>query len=817
LVPLLALVLLGIGVVGERLNDERYALAARAEALQRLGELRDRLNNLLLSDLQLVRGLVSVINLHPQLDQAHFEQAVQPLFDGRTHLRNVAAAPGMIIRLMVPLAGNEKAIGLDYRHTPAQAEAAERARITRQIVLAGPLPLVQGGVGLIARLPVYLHAPEGDSFWGLVSAVIDSDTMFHDAGLLDPTLPIAVAIRGADATGPEGKPFLGNHAVFDGQPVTIDLDLPQGAWQLAAIPVGGWPRHAPLYALLRLGYASVAALVLGAFVVLTRALQRASVARERAEGAQRQLLAVLEGAPDAMLLIDDRGHIVQANPQAERLFGWPREQLTGLPLATLVPPNASSPAAMSGPQGFVAAAAAERDRHVEGRGQRADGQYFPVELSLSPLLMDDRPLVAAAIRDVSVRKEVEAELERYRTQLEAKVEQRTAQLAAAKDAAEAASVAKSQFLANMSHEIRTPLNAITGMAYLIRRAGVSPQQAMRLDSLEAASRHLLQVINGILDLAKIESGHLELVREPVQPQRIVHDVVTMLHDTVQAKGLQVLTDVQVPAQPLMGDATRLQQALLNYTANAVRFTAAGQVLVRVRVEAEEEARLCVCFEVLDTGIGIDPKTLARLFTAFEQADNTSTRSHGGTGLGLVITRRLAQQMGGEAGAESTPGQGSRFWFTAWLDKAGVDAVVPPVPADAAQAASQPRCVLLVEDDGVNRTIASFLLADLGHRVDVAEDGVQAVVMAQATPYDLILMDMQMPRMDGLEATRRIRSWPGHVHTPIIAITANAFEQDRDACLAAGMDDFVSKPIMPDVLREVLGRWLQPQARHVASA
>jgi CheY-like chemotaxis protein/anti-sigma regulatory factor (Ser/Thr protein kinase) len=316
------------------------------------------------------------------------------------------------------------------------------------------------------------------------------------------------------------------------------------------------------------------------------------------------------------------------------------------------------------------------------------------------------------------------------------------------------------------------------------------------------------VINAILDLSKIESGHFELARVSVDPQHLVDEVGQMLRDTVQARGLRWISEVQTPAQPLLGDATRLQQALLNYAANAVRFTNTGDVVVRVRVATESDRQACLLFEVQDTGIGIDAATLSRLFNAFEQADNSPTREHGGTGLGLVITRKLAQLMGGDAGAESQPGLGSRFWFTAWLDKGPAVAAAPvaPVPREAPRS----RRVLLVEDDQVNRTIASFMLQDLGHQVDLAEDGVQAVELAAATRYDLILMDMQMPRMDGLEATRRIRRQPGPTSVrrmPIVAITANAFDQDRQACLDAGMDDFVTKPIVPDVLREVLGRWL----------
>ena len=800
LLSLLALVLLALGVVVERINDERHAVAARAQVQARLVEVRDRLHAQLLSDLQLVRGLVSVIHLDPAIDQARFERAARPLLDGPTHLRHIAGAPDMVVQLMVPLAGNEPAIGLDYRLNAQQAEAAERARRTRQVVLAGPLPLVQGGTGLVARLPVFVpDEAGGERFWGLVSAVIDSERLFRASGLRDPALPIRIAVRGTDGLGDAGAVFIGEAALFEQQPVLAEVPLPQGSWQLAAVPVAGWPDHADDRARLRAGYAVLALLVLGAFVLLARALQAARQAGERAEAARRQVVAVLDGAPDALLVLDDRGRIERANPPAEQLFDLPRSRLLGQDLAHVVPAH--------GLTDLVARAARTDDRPLERTGRRADGGEMALEIKLSPLQIDGEPRVVAALRDVSARKAIEAELERHRHHLEEQVRQRTSQLAAAKEAAEAASVAKTLFLANMSHEIRTPLNAITGMAYLIRHAGVSDEQARRLDTLESASRHLLQVIDAILDLSKIESGRMELARVPVDPQALVDEVGAMLHDTVQARGLRWVGEVQVAPQPLRGDATRLRQALLNYAANAVRFTTSGQVRVRVSSADETETQLCLRVEVEDTGIGIDAATLARLFTPFEQADNTSTREHGGTGLGLVITRRLARLMGGDAGADSRPGEGSRFWFTAWLDKDAAALQAAPPPAPEQRAVLPPCRVLLAEDDPVNRMIASFLLEDRGHRVDVAEDGEQAVAMAEATPYGLILMDMQMPRMDGLEATRRIRQLPAHRRTPIVAITANAFDQDRQACLDAGMDDFVPKPIAPDRLDEAVARCL----------
>ena len=845
LVILLAVPLLALGIYVERLNEERFALTRRAEVQARLTELRDRLDNLLSGDLQLVRGLVSVINLQPDIDQAAFERAVRPLLSGRTQLRNVAAAPDMVVRLMVPLAGNERALGLDYRVAPGQREAAERARDTGQVVLAGPLALVQGGSGLIARLPVSVPdpgRPGGLRFWGLVSAVIDVDRLFEASGLSAADRAIDVAIRGRDASGPRGEVFFGAAALFDDRPVLAEIGLPVGSWQIAATPRGGWPAHADNLWTVRGSVAAATLVVLGLFLLLERMLRTASRARVEAEAAQRQLDEVIEGAPDAMLVIDAQGQVVRANTQAVRLFGRSRAALEGQPLEALleggvlpvspdpgVPGRPGSsrrrrPAAPLPQAGETALPTRSLPPHPGPAGppgeqlrsqalaHRADGQAVPVEVTASTLHTARGVQVAAAIRDITDRLAAEAELQRHREHLEHQVAERTAQLAAAKDAAETANRAKSSFLANMSHEMRTPLHAITGLSYLIRRGPLDGVQAQHLDTLDLASRHLLEVINAVLDLSKIEAGRMDLANVPVDVRTLVARVVALLGERARAKGqvLQVTIDPDVPPD-LWGDATRLQQALLNYADNAVKFGGAGLLHLCVRRQAEDEGRIGLRFEVHDHGDGIDEATLARLFVPFEQADNTPTRAHGGTGLGLAITRRLAQMMGGDAGADSRPGQGSCFWFTAWLDRAPAqDRPVfpdrPPPPTSSVPAVSSGG-VLLVEDDPVNRAITQLMLEELTPTVRVAVDGQQAVELARSQRFDLILMDMQMPRLDGVQATRLIRAMPGHARTPIVAITASAFDADRAACIAAGMDDFIAKPVEPEVLKDLARRWL----------
>ena len=436
--------------------------------------------------------------------------------------------------------------------------------------------------------------------------------------------------------------------------------------------------------------------------------------------------------------------------------------------------------------------------------------------------------------DISERRRVEAELEQYRHHLEELVASRTAELAHARDVAEAASLAKSAFLANMSHEIRTPMNAILGMASILRRGELSALQAERLGKIDTAAAHLMGLINGILDLSKIEAGRFVLDEMPVDLRQIFANVSTILAERAQAKdiSLRVQCADDLPNAPtLRGDPARLQQALLNYANNAVKFSEHGVVTLRLRLLQPETmadgttmappappSSLLARFEVEDHGIGIAPEIIPRLFSAFEQADNSTTRKYGGTGLGLAITRRLAELMGGEVGVDSTPGRGSTFWFTARLKCIGAATdgkrLSSPAATHAAPAEARIRQhhsgerVLLVDDDAVNLAVAQFLLEEAGLHVDTAADGFDAVRQAAAQNYRLIVMDMQMPVVDGLEATRQIRRLPGYAHTPIVAMTANAFVDDKADCLAAGMNDYLIKPIEPDQIYETLWRWLE---------
>jgi PAS domain S-box-containing protein len=590
----------------------------------------------------------------------------------------------------------------------------------------------------------------------------------------------------------------------------------QGQWhgELRARRVDGSPADVELLANMVTDDAGQPICMFGSFIDITQRKQAELAAIKSGRLLQEAISSVSEG----FAIYDENDRLVVCNDAYRSIYSAISDLIVlGVSFEELVRQAAQ--------RGQYKDAIGNIDDWVRERvriHQMADGSHLEQHLA------DGRWLLIVEYRtpsgyvvgnriDITERKEAAAELERHRYHLEEQVLARTFDLAEAKEAADAANVAKSAFLANMSHEIRTPMNGILGMASLLRREGVSPKQVERLDKIDTAAKHLLGIINDILDLSKIEAGKFVLDEAPLTLRGVLGNVSSILSGQAASKGLTLLIEsAPVQSANLIGDPMRLQQGLLNFATNAIKFTETGTVVLRSFIQEEAADSVLVRFEVKDTGIGIPPEALSRLFSAFEQADNSITRKYGGTGLGLAITRRLAELMGGGAGAESTPGAGSTFWFTARLRKGGgaaesVRQDVATEPEKLIRQGFQGRRILVVDDEPINLEVARMLLEDVSLLVDTAADGAEALAMAARTAYAAIFMDMQMPTLDGLAATRQIRLLAGGSETPIIAMTANAFAEDRALCMEAGMNDFLIKPFNPDELFSVLLKWLEKRS------
>ncbi|MFO1327334.1 MAG: CHASE domain-containing protein [Rubrivivax sp.] len=534
-------------------------------------------------------------------------------------------------------------------------------------------------------------------------------------------------------------------------------------------------------------------------------------ARQRAEDALHWSRASLEAVSDLVLWTDPAGRIVDANAAACQALGHAREALLGRDIAEVD----------MQPQGRQA----QGPMRYESVFRRRDGSAFPVEVMCTHVRQGDEERTCAIARDVSERRRVLAELERHRDHLESMVAERTQALETARELAEAANRAKSVFLATVSHELRTPMNAIIGMTTIAQRRTDDAQLREPLGAIDRASHQLLAVIDDILDMSRIESERLQLEPAPFTLDAVLAALRPMVEPRAAAKGLALSWPAPgaLTGQTFVGDPVRLGQVLLNLVGNAIKFTDRGEVAVEVRSCGESGGRETLRFEVRDTGVGIAPEARRHLFEAFHQGDGSAGRRHGGTGLGLAICRRLVQLMGGEIGVDSQPGRGSAFWFILPFERSTPADDAPPPPPDPGQAEQRLRRdhggarILLAEDDPLSREVTMALLEDAGLAPVAVETGRQAVEHLRHAPCDLVLMDLRMPDLDGLAATREIRRLPAHARTPIIALTADAFDEDRRRCLDAGMDDHLPKPVHPDRLHELLLAWLDSARRQRAVA
>ena len=520
---------------------------------------------------------------------------------------------------------------------------------------------------------------------------------------------------------------------------------------------------------------------------------------EALRNSEERIRGLVSTAVDGIITADERGTIRSFNPAAEKMFGYLEEEVNGRNLSILMP---------SPHRGlhdtYIANYLRMGKRKVIGKkhevtAQRKDGTNFPIDLAISEMHLAKQFMFTGIVRDSTERKLAEQAL------LEAK------------EIAERANRAKSEFLANMSHEIRTPMNSIMGFTQLLLDEALSDrQQRKALETVSGSAERLMILIDEILDLSKIEADSIVLDEVPFTLDSLVSETIDMVRPNVEGKPVEIRSDLKGVPQRVVGDPMRARQVILNLLSNAIKFTREGEIFIVAKTLEETEEKVLAEVSVGDTGIGIPDDKLDAVFEVFTQADGSTTREFGGTGLGLTISQRLAGMMGGEIRVESREGKGSTFRFSLWLKKGPAAAdtdrkPVGPGGASEEQAATRPLEILLVEDDLANQKMVMLMLQKMGHTVALARDGVEAVEMARVRAYDIVFMDIQMPNMGGLEATRELRRVG--VKTPIVAMTASAMKGDRERFLKAGMDDYIAKPIRRNMVRDTLNRYaaLKPEA------
>ncbi|MBD1939528.1 ATP-binding protein [Microcoleus sp. FACHB-68] len=690
---------LGVTGVLDYSEQKRFQEQHRATALSELSAVRARLEGALNQRLFLERGLVAYVSaINPDIDQKQFESLAEVIVARQRGIRSVALYKNLVVTHLYPLAGNEAAIGFEPMSIPEEREAIERAIRTRKTVVAGPIDLVPQGVAFISRTPVFLtppgQAPESGDFWGMVGIIIDKNTLLQDAGLIDPSAKLHYTIRGKDGLGDTGEVFFGDEKIYQQDPVILSVTLPNGSWQLAAVPAQGWPSQAPISKWLKLG-GGVLALVAGGLVyILVRWPAKLQEAVARATGALKNSEAAL----------------MAANAELQHL---------------------------------------------------------------------DR--------------------------------------------------IKDEFLANTSHELRTPLHGMIGIAESMidgATGQLSELQQQNLLMIAQSGHRLNTLVNDLLDFSKLKHKNIELQLKPVGMREITEVVLTLSKALVGKKNLQLINKISPDLPMANADENRVQQILYNLIGNAIKFTQSGIVEISAELVKKDLAvsstNSQLAITVSDTGIGIPKDKLDRIFESFEQADGSTAREYGGTGLGLTVTKQLVELHNGEIWVESTPGVGSRFTFTlpASVEErklereeqetssqthSPIPAVSHPPSLAAGFQSSQlsifhPESVsqfkiLIVDDEPVNLQVLVNHLSLQNYAIIQAANGIEALAaFEKGFQPDLVLLDVMMPKMTGYEVCRELReNFPAH-ELPIVLLTAKNQVADLVEGLDAGANDYLTKPI-----------------------
>ncbi len=774
----------------ERQSREVQRHNIRAEVADRVSLLRSDLQGAVDANIQLIQGLAAIIAYQPDIDPAQFRRLGSRLLRSENEILGIAASPqGLDMTMAYPPTAPRPLDGSPSTHR----RAALLARDLDTTILAGPYDLDNGRRGFFIRAPVFLDdAGERQRFWGVVAAAVDERALLRAAGLTDPDLPIEVALVARDGFEGRDVVFEGDPAILTRDPVSTTVALPYGNWLVAAVPRGGWPEPSGIWLLRGLfaaaGLLLIAPILGGALLIAARHERIVAIRDREAELARLswRLELALAVSQIGVWDVDLGKDQMRWDERARTLFGIPDR--TGF---------------FSEADWVGSLHPEDRDRVVSEANHAVenDGRFMTEYRIVWPNGEVRHVRDVAAVyqgeegskRLIGLVWDVTADVERQAELLQRRLE------------AEAATVAKSRFLASMSHEIRTPMSGVLGVLGLMLESPLSDKQRERAQIALNSAHSLLQILNDILDFSKLEASQIRLSEEDVDIRSLVAEVSALMAAGAEQRGLS-LSHVVAESVPdaIVTDPMRLRQVLINLISNATKFTEHGTITVRVGYAPEADE---LEVEVEDTGIGLTHDQMGRIFQHFVQADNTLSRRAGGTGLGLAITKQLVELMGGQIGVDSTPGEGSVFRFNI-RTHAGASAPrrAPATVSDPETAAPVAMRILLAEDNATNQYVITAYLRAAGHTVVTVTNGIAAIEAVREGGFDAVLMDVEMPEMDGLTATRAIRQLEGEIASiPIIALTANAMSGDREYCIEAGMSDYLSKPISVGELNAALQR------------
>ena len=901
---LVAACLFAAGYYVDYMHARNHERELRVSVFNQLSLLRAKLEGYITSNVQLVQGLAASISVEPDLSTEKFTQLARYLFNDRSQLRNIGAAPDLVIRYMYPLQNNEAAVGLDYRDHPAQLRAALRARDSGNLLFDGPVDLVQGGQAFIARIPVFLSGSNGQpsqekAFWGIISAVIDIDRLYFASSLKDFADEFDIAIRTDESYDPDGNVFLGDAKIFDQHPVLLDISLPSGSWQMAAVPKEGWAEAANNLFWFRGGLGLIGLLILLPLIAIGRF-------ELKKRDSETRLRALFDMSPVGIALNDYKtGRFLEINDALLVSSGYSRSEMLTMTYKDITPTD-------------YAALDQEQLEDLQAKGhfgpyqkeyiRKNDGRY-PVQLN-GVVIYDaaGRKLVWSIVEDISSRIQAERALREsqekyqrlvedigdqfviyshravtgevtyvsggiqkmfgltkddvigkswdgiikwlpeYRERAQAIIQQiiegklgftqfdlsfihpggdlrtirvschpvtasagelsiegivediterKTAEraLITARHEAERASKAKSEFLSSMSHELRTPMNAILGFSQLLEMEDLSEAHQKYVLEIKNAGFHLLALIDEILDLAKIEAGRIDLRPEPVDVGVLVQECIALVKNLADKMEVTIHS-TGLTGQVLQADRIRFKQVMLNLISNAIKYNRSGG---QIHVDAKESDQTgYLRIRVTDTGVGIAAAKIAELFQPFNRLDAANSDIEG-TGIGLSLTRRVVELMGGTIGVESKLGVGSTFWFELPMEGC-VNCSAPEetrvLQADAGQSTSmKPHTIVYIEDNAVNLELVGKILAYRQHiQLIPASSPEQGLELIRMHRPDLVLLDINLPGMNGFEVLKTLKDIQGCNDIPVIALTSRAMAHHIEEGRAAGFTDYLTKPL-----------------------